>query len=286
MSRVWVDLGPEASLHPQSGSPNSPPTCLRPEKGGSLCTAPESRGGPSAVSPPQTGSFALHDGRAGRAGEFRRQPQGSQGVSRSLPYSPHSPHGAACAGGGHVGSAWVLGTQLTSRLLPYSTTRTSATATGDQSATAGTPGMPGRATALTSAWARAGGLRLHPGEPGTHPHMCNPGQAPSGGHPPPKAACPASSSFLIPHLHLVACLEQPGPGALPPCSGVPVVGKGAPLSLALPGTPTPPLLLMLRVAREWTEHGQRLEEHQQRTWPGATDSGTAGREHARWQGEG
>ncbi|XP_054982305.1 scaffold attachment factor B2 isoform X2 [Sorex araneus] len=39
-----------------------------------------------------------------------------------------------------------------------------------------------------------------------------------------------------------------------------------------------------RGAREWTEHSQRLEEHQQRTWPGAADSGTSGREHARWQG--
>ncbi|KAK2507781.1 hypothetical protein MC885_003228 [Smutsia gigantea] len=39
--------------------------------------------------------------------------------------------------------------------------------------------------------------------------------------------------------------------------------------------------------RHWTEHSQRLEEHQECTWPGTVDAGTVGREHARWQvGEG
>ncbi|KAF0887273.1 SAFB2 factor, partial [Crocuta crocuta] len=46
------------------------------------------------------------------------------------------------------------------------------------------------------------------------------------------------------------------------------------------GPPPPP-----RGGRDWTEHhGQRLEEHQERVWPGSVDAGTAGREHARWQG--
>ncbi|XP_025875220.1 scaffold attachment factor B2 isoform X1 [Vulpes vulpes] len=45
------------------------------------------------------------------------------------------------------------------------------------------------------------------------------------------------------------------------------------------GPPPPP-----RGGRDWTEHSQRLEEHQERAWPGSVDTGTAGREHARWQG--
>ncbi|XP_058393881.1 scaffold attachment factor B2 isoform X1 [Diceros bicornis minor] len=46
------------------------------------------------------------------------------------------------------------------------------------------------------------------------------------------------------------------------------------------GPPPPPP----RGGREWTEHGERLEERQERAWPGAVDVGTVGREHARWQG--
>uniref|UniRef100_K9IN78 Putative hsp27-ere-tata-binding protein/scaffold attachment factor saf-b n=1 Tax=Desmodus rotundus TaxID=9430 RepID=K9IN78_DESRO len=45
------------------------------------------------------------------------------------------------------------------------------------------------------------------------------------------------------------------------------------------GPPPPP-----RGGRDWTEHSQRLEEHQERAWPGMVDAGTAGREHARWLG--
>ncbi|XP_070480828.1 scaffold attachment factor B2 isoform X1 [Equus przewalskii] len=45
------------------------------------------------------------------------------------------------------------------------------------------------------------------------------------------------------------------------------------------GLPPPP-----RGGRDWTEHCQRLDEHPERTWPGTVDAGTAGREHARWQG--
>nr|KAF6402362.1 scaffold attachment factor B2 [Rousettus aegyptiacus] len=45
------------------------------------------------------------------------------------------------------------------------------------------------------------------------------------------------------------------------------------------GLPPPP-----RGGRDWTEHSQRLEEHQERAWPGTVDGGTAGREHVRWQG--
>ncbi|XP_066130999.1 scaffold attachment factor B2 [Saccopteryx bilineata] len=45
------------------------------------------------------------------------------------------------------------------------------------------------------------------------------------------------------------------------------------------GPPPPP-----RGGRDWTEHSQRLEEHQERVWPGMVDTGTAGREHARWLG--
>ncbi|XP_057565787.1 scaffold attachment factor B2 isoform X3 [Hippopotamus amphibius kiboko] len=45
------------------------------------------------------------------------------------------------------------------------------------------------------------------------------------------------------------------------------------------GPPPPP-----RGGRDWAEHSQRLEEHQERTWPGTVDAGTAGREHLRWQG--
>lgn len=43
-------------------------------------------------------------------------------------------------------------------------------------------------------------------------------------------------------------------------------------------------LFPCRGGRDWTEHSQRLEEHQERAWPGTVDGGTAGREHARWQG--
>ncbi|XP_064428700.1 scaffold attachment factor B2 isoform X2 [Mirounga angustirostris] len=39
-----------------------------------------------------------------------------------------------------------------------------------------------------------------------------------------------------------------------------------------------------RAGRDWAEHSQRLEEHPERAWPGSVDTGTAGREHARWQG--
>ncbi|XP_024601515.1 scaffold attachment factor B2 isoform X2 [Neophocaena asiaeorientalis asiaeorientalis] len=45
------------------------------------------------------------------------------------------------------------------------------------------------------------------------------------------------------------------------------------------GLPLPP-----RGGRDWAEHSQRLEEHQERAWPGTVDAGTAGREHLRWQG--
>ncbi|XP_077913189.1 scaffold attachment factor B2 isoform X4 [Halichoerus grypus] len=45
------------------------------------------------------------------------------------------------------------------------------------------------------------------------------------------------------------------------------------------GPPPPP-----RGGRDWAEHSQRLEEHPERAWPGSVDTGTAGREHARWQG--
>nr|KAF6297733.1 scaffold attachment factor B2 [Pipistrellus kuhlii] len=45
------------------------------------------------------------------------------------------------------------------------------------------------------------------------------------------------------------------------------------------GPPPPP-----RGGRDWTEHSQRLEEHQERAWPGMVDAGTAGREHGRWLG--
>nr|XP_025716880.1 scaffold attachment factor B2 isoform X3 [Callorhinus ursinus] len=45
------------------------------------------------------------------------------------------------------------------------------------------------------------------------------------------------------------------------------------------GPPPPP-----RGGRDWAEHSQRLEEHPERAWPGSVDAGTAGREHARWQG--
>ncbi|XP_045022583.1 scaffold attachment factor B2 isoform X1 [Bubalus bubalis] len=45
------------------------------------------------------------------------------------------------------------------------------------------------------------------------------------------------------------------------------------------GPPPPP-----RGGRDWSEHSQRLEEHQERTWPGTVDVDTAGREHSRWQG--
>ncbi|XP_022412810.1 scaffold attachment factor B2 isoform X1 [Lagenorhynchus albirostris] len=45
------------------------------------------------------------------------------------------------------------------------------------------------------------------------------------------------------------------------------------------GLPPPP-----RGGRDWAEHSQRLEEHQERAWPGTVDAGTAGREHLRWQG--
>ncbi|XP_023620374.1 scaffold attachment factor B2 isoform X4 [Myotis lucifugus] len=45
------------------------------------------------------------------------------------------------------------------------------------------------------------------------------------------------------------------------------------------GPPPPP-----RGGRDWTEHSQRLEEHQERAWPGMVEAGTAGREHARWLG--
>lgn len=41
-----------------------------------------------------------------------------------------------------------------------------------------------------------------------------------------------------------------------------------------------------RGGRDWAEHSQRLEEHQERAWPGTVDAGTAGREHLRWQGMG
>lgn len=41
-----------------------------------------------------------------------------------------------------------------------------------------------------------------------------------------------------------------------------------------------------RGGRDWTEHSQRLEEHQERAWPGMVDAGMAGREHARWLGMG
>lgn len=41
-----------------------------------------------------------------------------------------------------------------------------------------------------------------------------------------------------------------------------------------------------RGGRDWTEHSQRLEEHQERAWPGMVEAGTAGREHARWLGMG
>nr|KAF6402360.1 scaffold attachment factor B2 [Rousettus aegyptiacus] len=43
-------------------------------------------------------------------------------------------------------------------------------------------------------------------------------------------------------------------------------------------------LFPCRGGRDWTEHSQRLEEHQERAWPGTVDGGTAGREHVRWQG--
>ncbi|EPY86324.1 hypothetical protein CB1_000320052 [Camelus ferus] len=45
------------------------------------------------------------------------------------------------------------------------------------------------------------------------------------------------------------------------------------------GPPPPP-----RGGRDWAEHSQRLEEHQERPWPGTVDVGTVGREHLRWQG--
>lgn len=45
------------------------------------------------------------------------------------------------------------------------------------------------------------------------------------------------------------------------------------------GPPHPP-----RGAREWADHRERLDEHQERSWPGALDSGTSGRDHGRWQG--
>ncbi|XP_036315388.1 scaffold attachment factor B2 isoform X7 [Pipistrellus kuhlii] len=45
------------------------------------------------------------------------------------------------------------------------------------------------------------------------------------------------------------------------------------------GPPPPP-----RGGRDWMEHSQRLEEHQERAWPGMVDAGTAGREHGRWLG--
>ncbi|KAJ1059816.1 hypothetical protein K5549_004254 [Capra hircus] len=47
------------------------------------------------------------------------------------------------------------------------------------------------------------------------------------------------------------------------------------------GPPPPP---RQRGGRDWSEHNQRLEEHQERTWPGTVDADTAGREHSRWQG--
>ena len=46
------------------------------------------------------------------------------------------------------------------------------------------------------------------------------------------------------------------------------------------------LLFWQRGGRDWSEHSQRLEEHQERTWPGTVDVDTAGREHSRWQGIG
>ncbi|CAK6445596.1 unnamed protein product [Pipistrellus nathusii] len=45
------------------------------------------------------------------------------------------------------------------------------------------------------------------------------------------------------------------------------------------GPPPPP-----RGGHDWMEHSQRLEEHQERAWPGMVDAGTAGREHGRWLG--
>uniref|UniRef100_G3ST61 Scaffold attachment factor B2 n=1 Tax=Loxodonta africana TaxID=9785 RepID=G3ST61_LOXAF len=45
---------------------------------------------------------------------------------------------------------------------------------------------------------------------------------------------------------------------------------------SLPPTP--------RGGRDWGEHSQRLEDHQDRAWQGSVDSGTAGRDHSRWQG--
>ncbi|KAM9687559.1 scaffold attachment factor B2 isoform 1-T1 [Trichechus inunguis] len=41
-----------------------------------------------------------------------------------------------------------------------------------------------------------------------------------------------------------------------------------------------------RGGRDWGEHSQRLEDHQDRAWQGSVDSSTAGRDHARWQGGG
>ncbi|XP_006869088.1 PREDICTED: scaffold attachment factor B2 [Chrysochloris asiatica] len=53
-------------------------------------------------------------------------------------------------------------------------------------------------------------------------------------------------------------------------------GKRLSEGRTLPSTP--------RGGRDWGEHSQRLEDHQERAWQGGVDTDTAGREHAQWQG--
>ncbi|XP_056678466.1 scaffold attachment factor B2 isoform X1 [Monodelphis domestica] len=46
------------------------------------------------------------------------------------------------------------------------------------------------------------------------------------------------------------------------------------------GLPPPPP----RGGREWGDHTQRIEDHQDRSWQGSVDGGMMGRDHERWQG--
>ncbi|XP_027706805.1 scaffold attachment factor B2 isoform X2 [Vombatus ursinus] len=46
------------------------------------------------------------------------------------------------------------------------------------------------------------------------------------------------------------------------------------------GLPPPPP----RGGREWGDHTQRIEDHQDRSWQGSMDGGMMGRDHERWQG--
>ncbi|XP_006896436.1 PREDICTED: scaffold attachment factor B2 [Elephantulus edwardii] len=45
-----------------------------------------------------------------------------------------------------------------------------------------------------------------------------------------------------------------------------------------------PLPSAPRGGRDWGEHSQRLDDHQERPWQGGVDTGAAGRDHAQWQG--